>query len=221
MEFFSPPRVAIPLRSRGYNARYSFDILTGYDFLQFEDRARALRLVETHEPFFLMLSPPCTMFSSMQNLNFGKMDKEVKAKRFEEAKCLLDFSMMLAQKQISANRFFCHEHPYTSWRRASVRALASRPDVQTVSFDQCRVGLQTPVSQEPLRKRTTLMTNSQLLAQRFATLQCQCAKPHAVIQGSQGGLSISTYCQIYTPELVNQLVESVIDTWQALHPPGP
>ena len=85
------------------------------------------------------------------------MDKEVKAKRFEEAHCL-DFSMMLAQKQNSANRFFCHERPTkaTSWRRASVQALASRPDVLTISFDQCRVGLQTPVSLEPLRKRQLL-----------------------------------------------------------------
>ena len=83
------------------------------------------------------------------------MDKEVKAKRFEEAHCL-DFSMMPAQKQISANRFFCHERPTkaTSWRRASVQA--SRPDALTISFDQCRVGLQTPVSLEPLRKRQLL-----------------------------------------------------------------
>ena len=133
-----------PIEEQGLYCNVQFRyILTDYDFLKFEDRARALRLVETHEPFLLMLSPPYKMFSSMQNMNFGKMDKEVKAKRFEEANGLLDFSMMLAQKHIPANKCFCHEHPSkaTSWRQASVQALASMPNAQTISFDQCRVGL--------------------------------------------------------------------------------
>ena len=96
MEFFSPPRVAVELRRYGLRAQYSFDIQTGYDFTTFEDRARAMRLVGTHCPFFTMLSPPCTMYSPLQNLNLGKMDPQVKKKRFEEAHCLLDFSMIIA-----------------------------------------------------------------------------------------------------------------------------
>ena len=75
MEFYSPPRVALPLRRTGFFARYSFDLMTGYDFLKFEDRARALRLYEAHAPFFVMLSPPCTMFSKMQNLNLKKCSR--------------------------------------------------------------------------------------------------------------------------------------------------
>ena len=33
---------------------------------------RALKLIEEHRPKFLMLSPPCTLFSILQKLNPGK-----------------------------------------------------------------------------------------------------------------------------------------------------
>ena len=107
---FLTPRVAISLRRRGYRARYSFDLATGCDFLKFEDRAPCgwWRRI-SH--FFLMLSPPCAMYSSMQNLNFSKMNPAVKESRLQHAHCRLDFSTMLAQKQHSQNRYFCHEHP--------------------------------------------------------------------------------------------------------------
>ena len=84
MEFFFPPRVAVALRREQMCAKHSFDLETGYDFLTCEDRAQALRLWQTHRPFFTMLSPPCTMYSSMQNLNLAKMDPDVKQKRFNE-----------------------------------------------------------------------------------------------------------------------------------------
>lgn len=211
MEFFSPPRVAVELRRYGLPAQYSFDIQTGYDFTTFEDRARALRLVRTHCPFFTMLSAPCTMYSPLQNLNLGKMDPQVKKKRFDEAHCLLDFSMILAQNRITEGRFFCHEHPQraTSWQRETVRRVMQCPNVQTVTFDQCRVGLKTPDSKQPLRKRTTLLTNSPAIVSSFSPLQCNCQAEHGVIQGSEAGVQLSKYCQVYTPELVELLAKAV------------
>lgn len=217
MEFFSPPRVAVALRREQMCAKHSFDLETGYDFLTCEDRAQALRLWQTHRPFFTMLSPPCTMYSSMQNLNLAKMDPDVKQKRFNEAHCLLDFAMMIAQRQMQRFKFFCHEHPQkaSSWQRHTVQAVAALPGVMSVTFDQCQVGLKTPVSQQPLRKRTTLLTNSPQIVEVFAPLQCQCEVEHAVIQGSEGGISLSKHCQIYTPEFVEKLVEGVKRTLAA------
>ena len=153
MEFFSPPRVAIPLRRERFLAVYSFDIVTGYDFLQFEDRARAWSLLEAHDPMFAMLSSPCTMFSTMQNANLAKMNPADRARRFEEANCLLDYSMMVAKRQCRKRRLFAHEHPQRarSWKRPSVQAVAKEPGVHKVSFDQCRVNLRTPVTKKLLK----------------------------------------------------------------------
>ena len=215
MEFYSPPRVALPLRRTGFFARYSFDLMTGYDFLKFEDRARALRLYETHAPFFVMLSPPCTMFSKMQTLNLKKMQPQIRKQRFADANCMLDFAMHIADRQLRGNRFFCHEHPpgASSWRRASIAELANKPNVFLVSFDQCRTGLRTPSGLKPIQKRTVLMTNSREIHNIFSPLQCNCTEEHAVIQGSESGLQLSSWCQVYSPELVDHLADAVRLEW--------
>ena len=210
-EFYSPPRVCLALRTRGLPAHHSFDLATGYDFLCWEDRARALHLQDALQPLFVMLSPPCTMYSSLQNLNLAKMEPSVRDRRFQDAHCLLDFAMLVAERQIQRGGFFCHEHPAraTSWRRASVQRVAQLPGCQTITFDQCRVGLMTPGGQMPLRKRTTLLTNSTAVVNTFGPLQCNCPRGQGVIQGSEGGIRISTYCQVYTPQFVNLLAQCV------------
>ncbi|CAK9078467.1 unnamed protein product [Durusdinium trenchii] len=216
MEFFSPPRVAIPLRREGYWALHSFDIVTGYDFLTADGRARALKLLTQHRPFFTMLSAPCTMFSVMQNANLGKMDTATKKRRFAEANCLLDYSMLIARRQIAQKRFFAHEHPQkaTSWKRQSVQDIADQEGVMKVTFDQCRVNLKTPVSEKPLQKRTTLLTNSTAIVSLFEPLQCACTEPHATIEGSEGGIQLSKWCQIYTHEFVDKLQKAVRLEWE-------
>lgn len=212
MEFYSPPRVAVALQRAGLRAQHSFDILTGYDLLTFEGRARALRLYETHVPFFTMLSPPCTMYSKMQNLNFGKMPPCLLKKRWADAHCMLDFAMYIAKRQLAAGRLFAHEHPVgaSSWKRRSVTELLLDPTVYKVNFDQCRLGLRTPSGEKALQKRTTIMTNSAILRDIFAPLQCNCTEAHGVIQGSELGYQISSWCQIYTPAFVNHLANAVL-----------
>ena len=221
MEFYSPPRVAVVLRRAGLRAQHSFDVLTGYDFLTLQGRAKALKLFETHGPFFTMLSPPCTMYSKMQNLNLGKMNPEVRAQRWADAHCLLDFAMYIAKRQLAAGRFFCFEHPAgaSSWKRPSVTSVASNGAVLKVNFDQCRVGLRSPSGLKPLQKRTTLMTNSSLLRDQFAPLQCNCTEEHGVIQGSEMGFRVSTWCQIYTPDFVAHLANGVRLEWDQARQP--
>ena len=217
MDFFSPPRVAIPLRREGFLAVHSFDIMTGYDFLTADSRARALKLQSRHRPFFTMLSAPCTMYSPMQNANLGKMDLATKKRRWSEAHCLLDYSMLVAKRQHAQKRFFAHEHPQkaTSWKRQSVKDLEEEEDVMKVSFDQCRVNLRTPVSKKPLQKRTTLLTNSAAIVDLFQPLQCACTEEHATIEGSEGGIQLSKWCQVYTPEFVDKLQKAVRLEWES------
>ena len=216
MEFFSPPRVAIPLRREGFLAFHSFDIVTGYDFLTADGRARALKLFSRHRPFFTMLSAPCTMYSPMQNANLAKMDAATKLRRFSEANCLLDYSMLIAKKQHAAKRLFAHEHPQkaTSWKRQSVKDMEDEDHVMKVSFDQCCVNLRTPISKKPLQKRTTLLTNSEAIVELFQPLQCACTEEHATIGGSEGGIQLSKWCQVYTPEFVDKLQKAVRLEWE-------
>ena len=208
MEVFSPPRVAIACRRRHMLALHSLDELTGYDLLQFECRARALHLIDACKPKFIMLSPPCTMYSQLQTMwNLKKWDEETKRSKFAVADCMLDFSMFIANKQLAQNRFFCFEHPASahSWKRAAVQEIMNHPDVTCTSFDQCRTGLTCPETGRPIKKRTTLMSNAPGVPLQFRPLQCHCSVPHVRIQGSSCGVRLSTYCQIYTPELCDHL----------------
>ena len=81
---------------------------------------------------------------------------------------------------------------------------------------RCRTGLCAPGSssaEHPIRKRTTLMTNSQSVVDIFEGLQCQCQVPHFHVQGSFNGVPVSKHCQIYTPELCQKLSEAVLDEY--------
>ena len=122
MEIYSAPRVCFAATRRGLLApsNLSLDLTTGYDFMSMEARAAALRMVEQEQPQFLMLSPPCTMYSPLQQLfNLHKMSDEEKECRFLEADTLLSFGMHLCKKQHCQGRYFCFEHPQraSSWEK--------------------------------------------------------------------------------------------------------
>lgn len=218
MELFSPPRVAIPLRREGFLALHSFDLITGYDLLSADGRARALKLQDRHRPFFTMLSAPCTMYSPMQNAKPRQNEcshQKTQIRRSPLHAGLFN-SMLIAQRQMAKKRFFAHEHPQkaTSWKRQSVQDIAEQEGVMKVSFDQCCVNLKTPISQKPLQKRTTRLTNSAAIVQLLQPLQCACQEPHATIEGSEGGIQLSKWCQIYTHEFVDKLQKAVRLEWE-------
>ena len=69
-----------------------------------------------------------------------------------------------------AGRIAVLEHPWlaTSWNLDVSQALMGDTAVQSQVFDQCLVGLRTPVSGLPARKRTRLVTNWGGLHQCFS-----------------------------------------------------
>ena len=198
MEVYSPPRVAPVLRRRFRRAYLSIDIETGYDLTRFDVRRSVVQLLQTHRPIFLMLSPPCTMFSKLQNCNIKRMDPSVRQRRLEEATLHLDFAMLLARLQAAHGRYYCFEHPHgaSSWQCPSVQALLESGARKTV-FDQCRFNLRHPVNGMPMRKRTALLSNAPSVAELFSDRMCACDQPHHAIQGPCLGVALSRLCQVY------------------------
>ena len=88
---------------------------------------------------------------------------------------LLRFSMLLATMQLRAGRKFVFEHPASasSWGESCVKALAGRRHVDTVIFDQCTLGLKSPVSEQPMMKTTKLLTNVPKILQTFKQFRCK------------------------------------------------
>lgn len=216
MEVFSPPRVFFAVTRRGLKAEVtcSMDLTKGFDFMTVESRAECLKAVQEKRPKWLNVSPPCTMYSALQQLfNLKKMTESQKQARFTEAHALLDFSMHLCYLQSSGGRFFLFEHPAraSSWDRPSVKKALTLPNAYLIAFDQCRTGLVSPGDNpKPIKKRTVLMTNAPAVRSIFEPLQCQCEQgAHQTIEGSIDGLSLSRWAQHYSPGLCDAMAEAV------------
>ena len=210
-EFFSVPRVTYSVIRRGLRATLALDLRTGFDFLEFSARQQALLMLATVCPMFVMLSPPCTMFSALQTCfkNFEKMDPVVFQRRMSEVLILLEFGVMVARFQIQHGRWYAWEHPSTatSWRTGAVQSLMD--ESFTVDFDMCAMGLQCPESARPIKKRTRLMSNYSGIIPVFSRYQCSCSTPHREIQGQCAGMKLSEICQHYPAGFCESLAEVV------------
>ena len=82
--------------------------------------------------------------------------------------------------------------------------------VKKVHFDQCALGLKAPDGR-PMKKRTTLMTNSIEIVNRFSDKQCSCSKKHCRTQGAQHGLLLSAYAAHYPPEMCSLLADAALE----------
>ena len=110
-----------------------------WDFSRKHCRDKALELVERQKPLFLMLSPECTPYSNIQNLNMRTPAGKAKV---EEARRKGDvhlvFCTTLARKQMEGGRYFVYEHPKSavSWDNPSVKRLESTPGVLRTESEQ-------------------------------------------------------------------------------------
>lgn len=76
-EVYSPPRVAsMAGRSKGLQQGSSFDLLNGWNLEDPEDVKEMWRVLRKEDPMLIVLCPPCTAFSRLQEWNFRKLGLE-------------------------------------------------------------------------------------------------------------------------------------------------
>ena len=186
-EVYSQPRIAQEAALRTYGKTvlkpgWSLDLtlddpLTGqpWDFNKKEVRARVRKLVEESKPFMLIGSPPCTMFSTLQNLSKAKRDEKEFNLKMEIARKHVRFCVELYKIQLKGKRHFLHEHPNgaTSWMMDEVKELAEMPGVLTTVCDMCAYGLKTrdEKGEALVEKRTKFLTSSPEVCRRISS-QC-------------------------------------------------
>ena len=211
MDVFSPPRLVPEATRQGLQASVSLDKTTWWDADVAEDRLELQRLLGSHRPGMLMMSPECRMFSILtRNCNLPKMDPLLVQIQMSQAVSHVDLCMELATQQCEAGRYFVLEHPAgaSSWKLPSVQRVLQRADVFRVNFAQCRYGLTGPAG-GPMRMLTSLMSNMPSIREEFRDKQCQCLRAgfkHERIKGSYKGQRRSRAAQVYPPGLVRALV---------------
>ena len=217
-EYFSPPRILPHVQHLGMRGKWALDLQAGHDLTYGTVRALAWHTVREHRPLFIMLSPPCTMFSALQTCfkNFERMDPQVVHERMVEAEGFMSLTAALAQTQLQSNRFFCIQHPHkaSSWSLPYIKSLTEHPQCQVTDFDQCCLGLRCPESGLPICKRTRLLSNAPAVATYFAPHQCACQGPraHKQIEGNVCGVKLSEYCQRYPFQMCATMANAVRDT---------
>ena len=212
-EVFSPPRIVPILRGRGYGYRatHSWDITHGCDLTVLRNQINVCKTIEQKKIAVLLFCPPCTMFSQIQKSNWNRMDPMVRVERLIDAVGQLDFSVWLMNLQLDRHRYFVFEHPVnaSSWTRCNVKKLAARDGVYVVDFDQCKVGLKSPLG-TPIQKRTRLLTNIPTVCQHFGKMQCNgCHEYHLRLEGTEAGLRLTNLSQVYPPEMCDLLATAI------------
>ena len=127
-EVYSPERVNDVARRHGLVAGSSLDLTNGWDFTKPKHKRAAWKKVKAEDPYLIIGSPPCTLFSLLQELNInnnknksGWMDEFNRRK--VEAIEPIDFCCMMYEYQVRRGKHFLHEHPWTarSWKLPGIR----------------------------------------------------------------------------------------------------
>ena len=142
-EVCSPPRVVTQAQAEGLTGSVSIDLVSGWDLATSDGQERAWRQLEKKDPLVTILSPPCTMFSILQNLNPKFMSSDAGKRLYHVAIKVLRFCMRVAEWRLLSGRFFVFEHPsgVSSWSEACVTKLLEVPGVQLVRDPLVRIRL--------------------------------------------------------------------------------
>ena len=116
----------------------------GYGFDLAADRAKCWAAIAREKPTLVMDSPPCTLFSRLQEFNkhMYKDGRERMAKfqdRMQQAKRYVKFCVDIYNRQRSQGRFFLHEHPWltTRWGLDCIEKLMAQDNVRRVQTHMC------------------------------------------------------------------------------------
>ena len=144
-------------------------------------RTQTRHNIAMNDPLIIFGAPPCTVFSSMQNINHKHHGTSEWKCKHEEGTLLLQSAVDVYWDQIARGKFFLHEHPATasSWDLRMIRELAEHPGVEIVAGDMCRWGMHLPEESHNqgtdqsvlVKKPTKWMTNSPALASTWGALQ--------------------------------------------------
>ena len=110
---------------------------------------------------FLVGSPSCQHYSSLQALSAARRDPEEVRRELVKAQVHMEFVTELYREQVLAGRYFLHEHPLcaTSWKLGCILEVMAMHGVDSEWCDQCQYG-QDGGTENPVKKPTRWMSNS-------------------------------------------------------------
>ena len=158
-EVYTPPRITQFSQEYDLQGALSADKDTGWDFTILDKRIHFMSLLQLNAPGVLFLSPPCTLQSNLQEINWFRKKTLLREAQMEESMLHIQFCLNLVSYQVSKKRFFVWEHPKNAltWKLDCVKEVRNQlgDDSFFVDFDQCQYGLKNVKGTKSLTHRLT------------------------------------------------------------------
>lgn len=212
MEIHSPARITKACKAFGLKPGDALDLTNGWDLSRADHRREALRLRQERKPYVVTCSPPCTRFSTLNNLSIAANGPEWEAWHLKEkAKAVehLKFCALFMKLQHRDQKYFLFEHPAgaDSWNVKEIQEVMRLEGTQWQRTDLCQFGLTTRgsdgISQVPARKPTGFMSNSPYILAELNRV-CQGQHQHQPLIGGR-----ARAVQEYTVELCRAICKGV------------
>ena len=215
-EAFSPPRMSAMAEKLGYKPGFSLDLTRtnsegrAWDLSDQVMQEAALKLLDEQKPHVLVVSPPCTWFSTLMNLNIGKMQEEQVEKNLEKAIGHVAFAVLLCMRQAASGRKYILEHPAgaSSWTLGITNKLYLAASGTRVVFDFCMLGMKSTDEhgEAPAMKKTAIVTNSKKLVEVLKKYQCDHSHRHVMLLNGR-----AKACQEYPDEFCELVCKTVME----------
>lgn len=133
----------------------------------------------------LVVSPSCTFFSNIQNINKDRRDPAVVRRELIEGRVHPEWCCRLCRQQMARGAYLLHEHPALakSWDEPCIRAVMQHRGVSRITADQCQFG-QEDLEGNPICKPTGFMWNAIGL---LRTLDVRCLGRGGLCSRTKGG----------------------------------
>ena len=198
---------------RGWDTYEPVTLESGWDLTNKQVQDEAFRYLERIDPDFIMIAWPCAPWSIMQNANMRTPTqiRILKLKRLRSRRTFLQFARRVALWQRHRGRAVAAENPGTSgaWKTPEIQEGCG--GLEMALFDQCRMGLKHPTTDQPMKKFTAVAGQSEVV-KYLQGVRCDGKHEHAPIEGSYKGkdgkwASLSDFAGGYPAELCQRLLQ--------------
>ena len=202
-EVYSPPRITAEAGRKGMSIGGAYDLQTGFDLRSTGDQKKMWSELEEDDPELTVLSPPCTPFSQLQELNFPKMEWAKVVALVGDGLLHWETACQVAWWQRNRGKIFLLEHPLGSkaWGEENVQKLKEEPDVHECIVDMCAYGMKVGALLN--KKPTRFLTNSEHLAGELQK-RCDGGHSHEVLMGGKAAKAAR-----YPPDLCAAIVRGL------------
>ena len=209
-EIFNPNRFQKESIKQKFDHGRAFDITLGTNLLKSQDRQDVRHYVTTNKPGLVVVSPPCTLYTALQNLNQKHLNSPEKIqaylKRVAESQVLMRFAIEICRLVASYGGTFLFEQPQTSraWKEPFVEKLTKELQNFVVTCDQCMFNLRS--AEGFLHKKpTSWLTNNEHVAS-VLRVRCDQGHDHLPVLGAGQGGSRARLAQEYPEPLVKAIL---------------